>query len=145
MDNAKPGNSLNLTRSELTQCRRLSKADGLNGQRAKAILAIDEGNTQSVAASRSELSLGQVRYIISRFRLHRIKALQSDPVKPAVKEAAEKPKKSQSGKKKKNKKDNKKAKEKSGKKEKAKSNDKKKAKPDKKSKKQKKKANKSKK
>lgn len=143
MESAKPASSLNLTRSELTQCKRLSESDDLNGQRAKALLAIHQGNTQAVAAAMSGLSLGQVRYIISRFRIHRVKALQTEAVVASTNKAVEKKAKAKPEKKKK--KEKKKLKDKKGQKNKAKNKDSKKTKSDKKAKKEKKKAKKAKK
>lgn len=143
MATVKPSRSLSLTRSELTQCKRLFDSDGLTSQRAKALVAIHEGKTHSAAAEVSDLSLGQVRYIVSRFRLHRMKALQTEAFTTSVSKAAGKTAKVQSDKK--NKKDKKKDKNKKAKKDKGKSKDKKKTKSDKKTKKDKKKSKKSKK
>lgn len=137
---SKPSNTLSLTRSEVTACKRLAETDGLNGQRATALLAIHGGATQAQAAESSSLSLGQVRYIISRFRLHRIKALETGPGTKPVSSPVKVKAKTKVKKKAKKDKEKKKTKDK-----KDKNKDKKKSKSDKKDKKDKKKAKKSKK
>jgi hypothetical protein len=141
MESAKPASSLNLTRSEVTQCKHVSESGELNGQRAKALLAIHQGNTQAVAAAMSGLSLGQVRYIIRRFRIHRIKSLQVEASVPSVSKPADKKAKAKPEKKK----EKKKLKGKKGRKDKTKNKGDKKTKSDKKVKKEKKKGKKAKK
>lgn len=84
MATAKPRSALNLTRSDVTFCKKLTEENSLTGQRAKALLAIHQGETQAKAVELSGLSLGQVRYIISRFRLHRIQALQVESQSPTA-------------------------------------------------------------
>lgn len=84
MATPKPNGALSFTRTEVTFCKKLTEEDSLNGQRAKALLAIHQGETQAKAVEVSGLTLGQVRYIIGRFRLHRTQALQADSQSPAV-------------------------------------------------------------
>ena len=57
-----------LTSAQRTSCQARSEQPAPNGPRAKALLALDQGNTQQQAAEQSGLSLGQVRYCLRRFR-----------------------------------------------------------------------------
>lgn len=141
MATSKPSSAISLTRAELNLCKDLAELDGLQGQRAKALLAIHEGGTQASAAQVSELTLGQVRYVVSRFRQHRAQALQIDSQNTAVNATA--PDTAVSPKSKKEpKKEKKKAKDKDKQPKKDKKKDKEKTKPDKKGKKDKKKSKK---
>lgn len=137
MATPEPSSSFSLTPSEVTFCKKLAENDGLNGQRAKALLTIHQGGTQTSAAQVSALTVGQVRYIVSRFRLHRIQALQTN-IQTADTEVVESQAKAES----KLKKKDKKAKAKSKDKAKKDKKDKKKSKSDKKKKKDKKKKSK---
>ncbi len=117
---------------EVTACKQLAASQLSDNQRAAALLAIHEGQTQSMAAATSGLSLGQVKYIVTRFRKLRLKALtavdevSAETVESVVESKTEKTKKKSDKKdKKKAKKDksknkDKKAKEKNKKKKKAK-------------------------
>lgn len=49
-------------------CQTQADQPAPNGTRARALLALDQGNTQQQAAEQSGLSLGQVRYCLRRFR-----------------------------------------------------------------------------
>lgn len=139
MATAKPSSALSLTRTEVTFCKKLIEEDSLNGQRAKALLAIHQGETQGKAVELSGLSLGQVRYIVGRFRLHRIQALQVEPqIPPVISTTTDAKAKSKS----KNKKAKAKSKDKDKKGKKDKNKDKKKTKSEKKGKKDKKKKSK---
>lgn len=88
MATAKPRSALNLTPSDVTLCKKLTEENSLTGQRAMALLAIHQGETQAKAVELSGLSLGQVRYIIGRFRLHRIQALQVESQSPTANNTA---------------------------------------------------------
>ncbi|MED5388681.1 MAG: helix-turn-helix domain-containing protein [Pseudomonadota bacterium] len=57
-----------LTAQQRKICQTQSSQPAPNGPRAKALLSLDEGNTQQQAAQASGLSLGQVRYCLRRFR-----------------------------------------------------------------------------
>jgi Mg-chelatase subunit ChlI len=141
MATPKTSSALGLTRSEVTFCKKLTEEDSLSGQRAKALLAVHQGETQGKAVELSGLSLGQVRYIVGRFRLHRIAALQAEAQSPPESNTVADIKvKSKS----KNKKAKSKAKDKDkkGKKDKNKNKNKKKTKSEKKTKKSKKKKSK---
>jgi len=50
----------------LQNIARLGK--GLTNQRAKALLALDEGSTRAGAGEQSGLSLGQIKYLLATFR-----------------------------------------------------------------------------
>jgi transposase-like protein len=52
----------------------LAKEPDIDGQRAAALLALDEGKTQAAAAEESGLTINQVRYILKKFREERLLA-----------------------------------------------------------------------
>ena len=52
-----------LTADERAVLEKLAKQPDIEGQRAAALLAIDEGATQAAAAEQSGLTKGQVQYI----------------------------------------------------------------------------------
>ena len=69
-------NDDNLLRSEERMAlQQLARQEGLDGQRAAALLALDEGKTQADAAEESGLTINQVRYIVKKFRSDRLLAL----------------------------------------------------------------------
>jgi outer membrane biosynthesis protein TonB len=51
-----------------TICEKLSSQRTLEGKRAKALLALNDGDTQVIAANKSGLTYGQVKYLLSVFR-----------------------------------------------------------------------------
>ena len=58
-----------LTDSQQAVCRQIIEANiELHSQRAKALLLIDGGATHREAAEQVNLSIGQVRYALIRFR-----------------------------------------------------------------------------
>ena len=58
-----------LSQGEIEACQAaVSKQSGLNRQRAVALLALSSGMTQLKAAEASELTIGQVRYLLTVFR-----------------------------------------------------------------------------
>lgn len=57
-----------LSGAQRTFCQARAEQPAPNGPRAKALLALDQGNTQQQAAEQSGLSIGQVRYCLRRFR-----------------------------------------------------------------------------
>lgn len=57
-----------LSDAQRALCQAMAKQPAPDGPRAKALLALDQGNTQQQAAEQSGLSLGQVRYCLRRFR-----------------------------------------------------------------------------
>lgn len=63
-----------LTADERTVLENLAKQADIEGQRAAALLAIDEGATQTAAADRTGLTKGQVQYILQKFRSERLLA-----------------------------------------------------------------------
>lgn len=61
-----------LSSQERLAFKMISAGDDLHGQRAVALLAIDEGATQKEAGIRSGLTPGQVKYWLGRFRQLRL-------------------------------------------------------------------------
>jgi len=58
-----------LTQKGKTVCENIVKSgDSINAKRAKALLLIDGGDTHVQAAQSSTLSLGQVRYVLAKYR-----------------------------------------------------------------------------
>lgn len=88
-----------LTPSEVTACKKLASSDLPDRQRASALLAIHQGNTQAQAAESAGLTLGQVKYIITRFRRLGMAALATVDNAAATQQPA-KPKKAKKDKKK---------------------------------------------
>lgn len=72
-------------------CSRISTGDGLDGQRARALLALDDGMTQANAAAQAGLTPNQVKYCLTLFRRQRLDMfppeLLADPVEPMGQEA----------------------------------------------------------
>lgn len=106
---------------EVTACQKLAASDLPDSQRAAALLAIHQGATQAVAAQSAGLSIGQVKYIVSRYRrlgmqALKLEAAQSSAVTSSAKKAKQKDKKGKDKKKAKNKKDKDKKDKKKGKK-----------------------------
>jgi len=127
-----------LSEQERVAFRMISTGNDLHGQRAIALLAIDEGATQTEAAQQAGLSPGQVKYWLGKFRQVRMEifpeqVLKSDQLNRAQR-TADKPKKSKKTKKSKGKKSKKKTSKKSKSKKAKKNKAKKKKKKNKKSK-----------
>lgn len=59
---------------ERVALRQLGQQQDIDGQRAAALLAVDDGKTQAAAAEQSGLSKGQVQYILKKFRSERLLA-----------------------------------------------------------------------
>lgn len=57
-----------LSHQERIAFRMISTGNDLHGKRAVALLAVDEGATQSEAAQQAGLTVGQVRYWLGKFR-----------------------------------------------------------------------------
>ncbi len=128
-----------LSEQERVAFRMISTGNDLHGQRAIALLAIDEGATQVEAAQQAGLTPGQVKYWLGKFRQVRMEifpeqVLKSDQFNRAQR-TADKPKKSKKTKKSKGKKSKKKTSKKSKSKKAKKNKAKKKKKKNKKSKK----------
>lgn len=106
-----------LSDQEREAFKMISTGNDLHGQRAIALLAIDDGATQAQAAQRSGLTAGQVKYWLGKFRQVRMEIFPEQILKtekmesPAVKES-----KSKKSKKSADKKGKKKSKKKGGKK-----------------------------
>ncbi|MDX1802592.1 MAG: helix-turn-helix domain-containing protein [Alcanivorax sp.] len=114
-----------LSASQRQHCQTLSSQPAPTGQRARALLALDTGASQALAAEQTGLTLGQVRYCLRRFRAIGMALFDATPVaaaRPKVTVAATPatPKKKSDGKK-----GNKKSAKKTGKKDKKDKKDKK--------------------
>jgi transposase-like protein len=57
-----------LSEQERVAFKMISTGNDLHGQRALALLAIDEGSTQAQAAQQAGLTPGQVKYWLAKFR-----------------------------------------------------------------------------
>ena len=103
--------------SERATIRQAAETSSLLGQRASALLALDEGATHAATADLSGLTLGQVKYLIRKFGKERMAMFPSSAAPDAVlvlaadaetvAEVKKQAKKKSSKKKKKSKKDNK--------------------------------------
>lgn len=63
-----------LTSDERATVMRLAQQDSLDGKRARALLAVDAGETQAAAARDTGLTAGQVHYFLNKFREQRLGA-----------------------------------------------------------------------
>jgi transposase-like protein len=54
--------------------QQLARQSDIDGQRATALLALDQGKTQALAAEESGLTINQVRYFVKKFREERLLA-----------------------------------------------------------------------
>ena len=63
-----------LRSEERIALQKLAQQPDIEGQRAAALLALDEGKTQAAAAEESGLTVNQVRYIVKKFRSDRLLA-----------------------------------------------------------------------
>jgi len=103
-------------------CERIAAGEPPHSQRALALLAVDQGETQAEASRLSGLSTGQVNYWLGRFRTSRMNIFPSESIKTdqldtkSVKTSKKGKKKDKKGKKKKSKKKGKKGKKKKAKK-----------------------------
>jgi hypothetical protein len=105
-----------LSDQEREAFKMISTGNDLHGQRAIALLAIDEGATQAQAAQQSGLTPGQVKYWLGKFRQVRMEifpeqVLKAEKIESPAKESS-KPKKSKKSDAKKGKKAQKKSKKK---------------------------------
>lgn len=66
------GNTPLLSTKEQVVCENLKSQMALPGKRARALLALNDGDTQVVAAKKSGLSYGQVKYLLTVFRKKRL-------------------------------------------------------------------------
>lgn len=84
-----------LTVEERTVLQKLAMEPSADGKRAAALLLLDDGESQAVAAEQSGLSKGQVQYILKKFRSQRLLAfptalglLPPDPEQAPLEETA---------------------------------------------------------
>jgi hypothetical protein len=68
--------------SEVTACKQLAGSELNNNKRAAALLSIHQGKTHAQAAETSGLSLGQIKYIVTRFRKLGMNALDAVRERP---------------------------------------------------------------
>jgi len=61
-----------MTSEEQAVCKQISTGEAPHSQRALALLALSEGSTQAQAAEQSGLTLGQVKYWVTRFKKQRL-------------------------------------------------------------------------
>jgi len=80
-----------LDSASIQQCKQLAGNTDLQGKRAKALLEINNGQSNSVAAKNSGLTAGQVSYLLGRFKKIGMALFDAKVVKKAaVKKAAAK-------------------------------------------------------
>ena len=72
-------------------CEQLASGEAPHGQRAQALLALDEGATQAAAADRAGLTKNQVKYWLGRFRKNGLGIFPEDLVDQARPEVAPSP------------------------------------------------------
>ena len=70
-----------LSDQEREAFKMISTGNDLHGQRAIALLAIDEGATQAQAAQQSGLTPGQVKYWLGKFRQVRMEIFPEQVLK----------------------------------------------------------------
>lgn len=109
-----------LSDQEREAFKMISTGNDLHGQRAIALLAIDEGASQAQAAQQTGLTAGQVQYWLGKFRRVRMEIFPEQVLKPEKMKSPDakesKSKKSKKSEGTKGKKDKKKSKRKKGKK-----------------------------
>jgi hypothetical protein len=79
-----------LTTEERAILETLAKGTDLEAQRARALLALDAGQTQTIVAEQTGMTLGQVRYSVQKFRAQKLGAFStvSHPAPGAAEAAA---------------------------------------------------------
>jgi hypothetical protein len=86
-ENSASGKLLNV--EERAACEILAEGDSLNSRRAQGLLALNEGATYKEAGEEAGLTLGQVRYLLKKFRndhmaiFPEIEPTQSQPDDPS--------------------------------------------------------------
>ena len=78
-----------LSEQERVAFRMISTGNDLHGQRAIALLAVDEGATQVEAAQQAGLSPGQVKYWLGKFRQVRMEIFPEQVLKADQSNGAE--------------------------------------------------------
>jgi hypothetical protein len=104
-----------LSDQEREAFKMIATGNDLHGQRAIALLAIDDGATQAQAAQQSGLTAGQVKYWLGKFRQVRMEIFPEQILKTDQAEGQKKKTKKSGGKKGKVKSKQKKGKKKKGK------------------------------
>lgn len=72
-------------------CEQLASGEAPHGQRAQALLALDEGATQTAAGDRAGLTKNQVKYWLGRFRKNGLSIFPEDLVDQARPEVVSSP------------------------------------------------------
>lgn len=103
-----------LSTKEQLICSKISTLKTMEGKRAKALICLNDGDTQTATAEKSGLSYGQVKYLLSVFRKKGLSIFPEMKVteKKPKKQKVEKPEKTKPKKEKKMKKKDKKEKKK---------------------------------
>lgn len=74
-----PSAGLLLSKEELTICEKISDSNiQESSQRAAALILLDRGSTQAETAEISGLSIGQVRYLVKRFKEKRLELFPAE-------------------------------------------------------------------
>ena len=86
-----------LSQGEKLICESMSSQATLEGKRAKALLALHDGDSQVIAAKKSGLTYGQVKYLLTVFRkkgisLFPVAVTEKKETIPAKKEKSKKSK-----------------------------------------------------
>jgi hypothetical protein len=80
-----------LSTKERHICEQIATHAGLYGQRARALLALDDGGTRAEAGTIASLSPGQVKYVLTKFRQQRLEIFPAeilDKLQPKTKNKA---------------------------------------------------------
>ena len=73
-----------LTAVELEICQKIAALDTeLAGQRAAILVAINEGSTHTQASEQTDLTVGQIRYLLTTFRRKRLAIFPDDVLSQA--------------------------------------------------------------
>ncbi|MBT3308987.1 MAG: hypothetical protein HOL04_10485 [Gammaproteobacteria bacterium] len=76
-------NSL-LNAASIKQCKQIANNDDIQGKRAKALLALNGGGSNSEAVEQSGLTVGQVNYLLTRFKVVGMEFLKATSAKKKV-------------------------------------------------------------
>lgn len=87
-----------LSTEERNICEQIAAQTDLHGQRARALLALDDGGSRAEAGTIAALSPGQVRYLMTKFRQQRLEIFPAevlDKLQPKPESKAAKPEKTE--------------------------------------------------
>ncbi len=77
-----------LDSASIQQCEKLSGNADIKGKRAKALLELNNGESNSIAAEKSGLTAGQVSYLLGRFKKIGMELFTAQTVKKAASKKA---------------------------------------------------------